>query len=71
MCDPVRLAAELRERLVVREVAEQPNGDERRDEPREDDPGEKDERQPDSQRAEMHGYCFAGSFLASFAGETL
>jgi hypothetical protein len=46
--DPVRLAAQLRERLVVREVAEQPDGDERSDEAREDDPREEDERQPDA-----------------------
>jgi hypothetical protein len=72
MCNPVRLAAELRECLVVREVAEQADRDERGDETREDDPREEHERQPDSERAEPHDrYLFAGSFFASFAGETL
>ena len=57
----------------MREVAEQSNRDERRDETREDDPREEHERQPDTERAEhgMSRYLFAGSFFASFAGETL
>ena len=48
--DAIRLAPELRDSLLVREVAKQANRDRGRDDPEEDDPGEEEERQPDAQR---------------------
>ena len=46
--DPVRLAVQLRERLVLGELLEEADRDRRRDHAREDDPREEDERQPDA-----------------------